>query len=160
MPSGLFVALFVFLVKLRTSRTRPKGLPWKLIISRHIVNRSTQMQITENQLHKIKQIYLPVLSKRNIQCSDRTFRSHDQNDKVYRNKLSTQPSSRRFRETWNCFGHSMVFNFSRKISLRNENLFGYISMGFTSFPLKICMRVPVDINFELFKNCGNQRKSL
>ena len=160
MPSGLFVALFVFLVKLRTSRTRPKGLPWKLIISRHIVNRSTQMQITENQLHKIKQIYLPVLSKRNIQCSDRTFRSHDQNDKVYRNKLSTQPSSRRFRETWNCFGHSMVFNFSRKISLRNENLFGYISMGFTSFPLKICMCVPVDINFELFKNCGNQRKSL
>ena len=54
----------------------------------------------------------------------------------------------------------MVSNFSRKISLRNENLFGYISMGFTSFLLKICMRVPVDINFELLKNCGNQRKSL
>ena len=88
-----------FLVKLWKSRTRPKGLPLKLIISRHIVNRSTQMEITENQLHKIKQIYLTVLSERNIQCSDRTFRSHDQNDKVYRNKLSTQPFSESFRET-------------------------------------------------------------
>ena len=65
-------------------------------------------------------------------------------------------SSGSFRETWNCFGHSiMVSNISRKISRRNENLFGYISMGFTSFPLKICVRVPVDINFELLKNCGN-----
>jgi len=54
----------------------------------------------------------------------------------------------------------MVSNFSRKISLRNENLFGHISMGFPSFPMKICMRVPVDINFELLENCGNQRKSL
>ena len=118
------------------------------------------MEITENQLHKIKQIYLPVFSERNIQSSDRTFCSHDQNDKVYRNELSTPPSSGSFRETWNCFGHSMVSYFSRKISLRNENLFGYISVGFTSFPLKICMRVPVDITFELLKNCGNQRKSL
>ena len=54
----------------------------------------------------------------------------------------------------------MVSYFSRKMSLRNENLFGYISVGFTSFPLKIRMRVPVVITLELLKNCGNKRKSL
>ena len=58
--------------KLRTSRTRPKGLPWKLIIGRHIVNQSTSMEITEIQLHSIQRI----LFTRSLWTQHPTLGSH------------------------------------------------------------------------------------
>jgi len=67
--------------------------------------------------------------------------------KFYCDKLSTRPSSGSFRETRNIFGHGVLF-FPLN-NLRNKNLFGNISVGFTSFRLKFCMCVPGVVTFEL-----------
>ena len=60
------------LEKPRTSRVRPKGLPWKLI-GKQILLTKPKLRISEkNNLHCIKEIYLPVLLESCLQhCSIR-----------------------------------------------------------------------------------------
>ena len=60
------------LEKPRTSHVRPKGLPWKLI-GKQILLTKPKLQISEkNNLHCIKEIYLPVLLESCLQhCSIR-----------------------------------------------------------------------------------------
>lgn len=75
------------------------------------------MEITENQLHSIKQIYLPVLSERNIQLLDRTLRSHDQrgssvsNDKVLFRRAVNETILREFQRNMKLFWtqHGVLF---------------------------------------------------
>lgn len=75
------------------------------------------MEITENQLQSIKQIYLPVLSERNIQLLDRTLRSHDQrrssvsNDKVLFQRAVNETILREFQRNMKLFWtqHGVLF---------------------------------------------------
>ena len=61
-----------FLEKPRTSHVRSKGLPWKLI-GKQILLTKPKLRISEkNNLHCIKEIYLPVLPESCLQhCSIR-----------------------------------------------------------------------------------------
>ena len=67
-----------FLEKPRTSRVRPKGLRWKLI-GKQILLTKPKLRISEkNNLHCIKEIYLPVLSESCLQHVYCSIRRHGQ----------------------------------------------------------------------------------
>ena len=66
------------LEKPRTSRVRPKGLPWKLI-GKQILLTKPKLRISEkNNLHCIKEIYLPVLPESCLQHVYCSIRRHGQ----------------------------------------------------------------------------------
>ena len=67
-----------FVEKPRTSRVRPKGLPWKLI-GKQILLTKPKLRISEkNNIHCTKEIYLPVLSESCLQHVYCSIRRHGQ----------------------------------------------------------------------------------